>query len=479
MIDGVKLECNTPPTEWQNNTNIAFRGVVDMQTGEQPNKELYAVNNGLYFSIKEGKNAPLCSVRGSIATYYNEGKNNAFDFNIEQMSKALDLIKKNFSITATETTLHGFEFGVNVELPTEVKSLLECIKSYKGYPPEHLTDKKTAYGIKFKFQQYEIKIYDKGYQTTGKKSHLMRFEISVKRMAWVQTLGIKKLSDIANATTWGVLSNRLITIWQNLIYIDKTLHYKKMSLHHQKKFLRYLDGAYWCNLNKKQLCINRIKLQDLKQMYGNSTDVQSQILGLIWGKCEILQRKKGNELTAPYLPNDTLKNASNCNGTKTAKRERINTLNEWLIVTPKPIQNTNKKKVEKVRLPICRNCNKKMDGKKRGAKFCSLKCKNTKNGLHRTTQRQKQRQKETDLLKKMLVCLGSKNWALEISYKTEGLIYTDYLHQSEICTLWAWIRQITKVTATHHKTKAVLNSTRAKTFINAINKLNNKPKKTL
>ena len=232
MIDGVKLVCNLNPKEWTNNKNLSFRSWIDTETGEVPKNNRHANINGLHLSIINGDKGTFCNVRGSLPKYYTKGETNAIDYNFSDFLTTTELLNENLSISPEKAILRGFEFGVNVLLPFEFSNIYECVKSYKQHTPK--TNIKTK-GILFDFQQYQIKIYDKGLQETGKKSRLMRFEIAVNKMAWIKHLNIKTLSDLQNNEVWGELSKILLSVWNEIIFIDKSLKYRLMTNHQQKK----------------------------------------------------------------------------------------------------------------------------------------------------------------------------------------------------------------------------------------------------
>ena len=79
-MDGCKLNVNTPYQNWLNNKNLDFIGGVNYSTGELLQDFLWSKYKGQILSINKGKNSIHCNMRGSLATFYNEGKHNFFDY---------------------------------------------------------------------------------------------------------------------------------------------------------------------------------------------------------------------------------------------------------------------------------------------------------------------------------------------------------------------------------------------------------------
>ena len=200
MIDGVKLLCNLNPNEWTNNKNLSFRSWTDTATGEIPKNNKHANFNGLHLSIIDGEKSTFCNVRGSLPKYYNKGETNAPDYHYTDFVNTCDQLQTQLSINPETALLRGFEFGANIDIPFDLSALYEALKSYKMHVCGINEIDGKPNGVRFDFQQYRVKIYDKGLQNTGKKSRLIRFEIAVKKMEWVKNLPIKTLADLQSPT---------------------------------------------------------------------------------------------------------------------------------------------------------------------------------------------------------------------------------------------------------------------------------------
>ncbi len=77
------------------------------------------------------------SVRGSLHKYSNEGLHNADDFQFSDLKKTLNQLSDEIGLNADIAPLNGFEFGVNIKLPTNPNNALNRLIDYfgKSEPP--------------------------------------------------------------------------------------------------------------------------------------------------------------------------------------------------------------------------------------------------------------------------------------------------------------------------------------------------------
>jgi hypothetical protein len=107
-----------------------------------------------------------------VHKYYNNGETNATDYKINDFITTTQLLDNNLSVKPENATLRGFEFGVNIELPFDISYIYEAVKAYKKHIFGINEIRGRRNGIRADFQQYKIKIYDKGQQEKGKNPAL-------------------------------------------------------------------------------------------------------------------------------------------------------------------------------------------------------------------------------------------------------------------------------------------------------------------
>lgn len=474
MIDGVKIVCNLEADRWLRNGNLTFHSTVNESTGEVLDKNRYAVTKGLRFELVRStvsdKVHTFC--KGSLAKHYNNGLHNGFDYDFNHFTETLQTLQSQYHINPENATLQNFEFGVNIISPIPIKTLLQGIKAIRGNSFAMLKINGVNVGYQMPKQQYTLKIYDKGLQIGNAETNLLRIEIAVNKMAYVSGLNIKTLADLQSLTVWHELANILLTFWCDTIFIPKKVMYKLMANHDQKKFLRYMDNTYWHDLTKEQRYKNQKRLNRLLSLY--SADATKEIISnLIAEKAQRLATVKGHDLT-------------NFSNTKTlhfekAEKSRFNRLDKGLKSDQNNPVLTNqlqsKKDVQKVCLakPIkrqkCQTCKNNIKHKKKGAKFCSTKCKSKALSNLRKQKRCENKSRETKALTKLLKIVQRETLWLMVTYSAGAKnTFSDYMHQSEINAPPNWIRQIKQVEIKSQS--IVLTSYRAKELIKEITNIN-------
>ena len=96
MIDGIKIICiGTKPNQWVKNPLLSFTSKVDEQTGEIKSDTKIAIYRGLRFFLIPSTIADKthCIIRGSLAKYYNSGRDNAFDFDLRMVHETIEELR--------------------------------------------------------------------------------------------------------------------------------------------------------------------------------------------------------------------------------------------------------------------------------------------------------------------------------------------------------------------------------------------------
>lgn len=470
MIDGFKIATKHRSTaDWLSDSLLSFRSIIDEKTGELQGTGTYAEHQGLFFSVYPYKNnhsSETCYIRGSLARFYNGGLDNAFDFNIHQVSKALARLQTMFKLDLNNVSLHGLEIGFNLLLPIKVKEFFQRLKHIRGSGLGALYNGRRVVGRKVDFQQYTLKLYDKGKQQNTDEEHLIRFEIVVKKMAFLKGFGVCNVVDIQNPIKVRNIALLLVDWLKDSIFHEKEIQYKEMTNHEQKKWLSFGDATKWERFNRKQKNYAKSYFNRLVKDY-----CKNPIKDIIVEK----MTEKVHLLTA-----DNLGQFNQDSQNMTAnKLGQFNHLNKGLKCSNKP-QHTKKEKHNKNTLrkrAKCKVCEKDIRAKKKGAVYCSKKCNNKYNGMERTKRNRKRINREKLGMMRLETLIPKQKLWLLVTYKEKGVEYSDYLHQSEIQTTNDWIRKVIKIRADNYRKNSKpieLHGFRARKIINQINKLNKK-----
>ena len=133
MIDGVKIKCiGTKSDDWERNPLLKFGSKIDTITGEILAKNKVAFYRGLSFHIVPStiSDANLLFVRGSLATFYNNGTNNAFDFDFKMLCEVIKELQTAFNINPDKAIIQAFEFGANINTKQTATTQLPLITNH-------------------------------------------------------------------------------------------------------------------------------------------------------------------------------------------------------------------------------------------------------------------------------------------------------------------------------------------------------------
>jgi len=112
---------------------------------------------------------------------------------------------------------------------------------------------KRGMGIECKYDQYYIKIYDKGAQYELDE-HILRIEIKVVRMQYFKQIGLQYLVDLNNRNIYPKLKDLFSKMLNNLLVCDAIkLETLKISKNQDLILSKGVNPNYWVNLkpNKK------------------------------------------------------------------------------------------------------------------------------------------------------------------------------------------------------------------------------------
>ena len=312
--------------------------------------------NGLLF--RENKFG-CYSLKGSLHYFHNGGKHNANDMKYSDLQDVIRQLYFELNINPDITPINGFEFGVNIKLPTTPDRVLKCVIFYGNNSGQ----RKQGY-LEFPFENYRLKIYNKSAIPKGnefKNENILRVEIAIKRMKHLKgKVHIKQLSDLLDLHVWKQLEQILIETFEECLIIDvpKT-NLDAISDKDLLKYKDFINPLYWEELrankrryyNKKKQCnefINRIGGNDLKE----------KLIGMIRDKCRELRNVTENQKW-DFLP----------------EFQSANNPQKWDFLPIKIIQGISPTEPTKPEQPkiYCKGCGRVIENPRLGQMFCSAK----------------------------------------------------------------------------------------------------------
>ena len=473
MIDGIKIRCiGTLPLDWECNQLLKFASSIDTTTGEILAKNKVAFYRGLSFHLIPSTvaNNTHCIIKGSLATYYNQGTNNAFDYDVAMLQETILELEKLFKINPITAEIQAFEFGANISPIQPTKQIINGLRAYQGDNFTGLKIDNVFNGKQLQRQEYIFKIYDKGLQTAKPEANLLRIEYAIKSTKTARKYDIVFLSDLNNLDKLNRLKTVLLDVWANVIFYDKGMKWRYLNRSQKEKMLYYLDATNWEKFTKMQRNRAKKHFRDLHTLFCTST-TQSNVLELLGAKMDELTAVRCYPLRNFSLGYDRQK--------KDTEMLPFTHLDKHVKGNTKPSKNSIeipvKKKVEKLQkigTQKCISCSVDISDKKPNSKYCSKRCNNVSHSKKRKIQRTNLKKSENQNLTLLLDNLAKSNLLLLVEYSTVSGTYADRLEQKEIGVPPDWINRIFKVTIEAQPVPIILNSYRARRLIKVVTELN-------
>lgn len=284
---------NTSTTDLIENELLEFEIVCNTRTGEIKEYIKEAKYNNLEFDIYHDK---FINLNGSFHKYHNILNQNHNDYNLRDYYDTLRDLNKKFKINPFNALLHNLEFGVNVALPFDTKVFLNAILSFKGKEYELDTFKGRGYLLRFVFDQYDLKIYDKGLQY-HLNDNILRFEIKVRRMYFLESKGVFIISypDLLDVKNIQKLKQILIRAFDSLLVYDNSINIKGIKSKREREILTNgSNPKYWVNLKLSNKNTYKKKRIQFKKLVSKHSDKKQTVRNLLCNKLD----------TVTYIDND-------------------------------------------------------------------------------------------------------------------------------------------------------------------------------
>jgi hypothetical protein len=472
MIDGVKIHItNINTKEMFNSPLLSFIGSFNANTGEILNNPMTAQYRGLNVRLVNSTvNSSIhCFIEGSIHKFYNQGGANSNDFFYWQLTESLTEIETLFKRPLNDFVIENIEFGVNIKCKTPAKEVIKAIISNGNRRFAEMDVKNITIGkvCTKPGADYELKIYDKGKQAKTKEINLLRIEIKVKKMRFLEDYGIKTLMSLFSREKIGLLGQILANMWAGLVYYDGSINEKNLTNKELLKLKDYQNPLFWESINRKKRHKERIYFDNLVERhnpYNHQKEIEKLIL-LKWEKLVNGKRKNGGRFHHLF---QSIGNGKK--GTFSQLEYRVKTSpKQPEKINPKtPLKNDIKKR-------FCPVCKTEISEQKTNSKYCSAICRNKANNQTRQRTILLQRSQEAAQVKTMFNEIAQSNHQLTIiRVGKAGTTFEQTQTQAIKPLKYNDLRQITAIEITANDTKHVFTKMNAKTLINKIIKYNSK-----
>lgn len=266
MFDGLKIICEPTPANFGGD-GLDFILSVNEQTGNVSNTKR-AFCDGLRFDAMGNNEISYCSVTGSIHKYKNHGEHNNDKFYYDDVCKTIENLHNRFSINPQTSKMIKLEFGVNIIMKERPQNIINKAIFHHGKPFVPLSRKDHLLGAICSHDDYEIKLYDKGFGKSINNGYMLRIELRILKSRVLHDLGINFLSDLTNIDNWETCKALLMSRIKEIIFVD--MNPKKLAPLTPKEKELYLsvsNSLFWETATKKIAYRARQRYNALTEKY--------------------------------------------------------------------------------------------------------------------------------------------------------------------------------------------------------------------
>lgn len=270
MIDFIKINSlPVTPEKLLNNHRLIFTLSNVTAEGEILNRWQIAYYNTLTFKIK-GNNSKLA---GSLHKYKQGGKNWQ-DFKLLDLQECIKELSETFEFDPKEAQINFIEIGVNISLENNPSDLINCFVIHGNESFEKMRVMGKGFGKVSEKTQYTIKVYNKSLQY-GLSNHLLRLEIKVKRMKFLERYGINDLTiaDLTNPAIYSKFKTMLLDILKDVIIYNPDIDPDKITtLKDRELFIEGRYSQYWQKLERRR---KSERLKRFKELAGTNEIIET------------------------------------------------------------------------------------------------------------------------------------------------------------------------------------------------------------
>jgi len=310
MLDFFKIETS------KDKSNVYDLIDADVLLEHPKKRKVFTWHN---FEADLSRNDGTITLSGSLHKLYNhvflkKGYANFSDFTFSQLIQAVQLITDTFGLDSDTFGLNPFtmpirsvEFGVNVIPPLNSKRLILGARTLHNELPE---TKFQNHFSRFKFDQYNYKLYDKAGQYRGQykiEGELLRLEIHVDRMLFIKGYDIHYLIDILRPDKVSGLYKPLIQAINNIQFSPGLYSFPELTKPEQKLIDKLLDTVYTAELSESNTGLRRLqyynrRFDKLLAKYGiqDYREILGELVSQKWNELCQTDAKTSTELTG-YL----------------------------------------------------------------------------------------------------------------------------------------------------------------------------------
>lgn len=266
MIDGVKvIFYSETVVKDLLHLGIEPEAKVKIDSTGEMNFPKFAEYQHLRFKISESNRV---EITGSLHKYW-KGENYS-NFTFGELCECITDLCLKFNLNPLGARLAGFEFGVNVSPLFNPFEFCGNLIAYKNESfSKFRTNKNIEIGFEARKDQYSVKGYDKGKQNYLKGENILRFEVKVSRMKFLQTKGINVscLGDLTKPEVLIQLGELLNEMFEECIVSDK-VRTSDLTATESKIYTLCTNPKVWERFNFRERYRKRIQFERIIETYG-------------------------------------------------------------------------------------------------------------------------------------------------------------------------------------------------------------------
>ncbi|GGB01826.1 hypothetical protein [Puia dinghuensis] len=451
MIDGIQL-VHYAPDRTHLTALSCWEVLVNEKTGQRVDDVRRASFRGLNMELKPAATGYRLTINGSLHKYHNGGEHNADAFPFTGLLDTISGLCAAIGVMPDRLELHGIEIGLNIPLPFTPLRVLNNAVCYKNKPFQLIHKRNKRKGLLCCLWDYDIKLYDKAAQSDTDCGDLLRFEVKVNKMRYLDGYGLTHLEALTDPGKVYPLIQVLTDALGGIIWTDKAAQLDRMNDREQKQWLYLGSPASWEAMNKYQLRDSRKKLAALFGRYVDHpiSAVIAPLLVTTWkqqfaGSSEADNappfHRLSEKLEAVNLPT-----FSPLECIKEKVREKDQELTKPLAGFSGK-EDLYIKKINNVTGPIsilpsrrCISCGRDISGQDKRSRFCSEKVYGPKAKQCRNRDSNKRRDH-----KRILSKAKQGNRLINVRYRNnQGAVYT--LHPTELAISRDWLDRVEDIT---------------------------------
>jgi len=446
MIDGIKVSCvGLDANLWRNSPLLDFGISVSESTGEVLNQRREAKYKDMRFILSLCVRGGFsCFISGSLHKYAKGNNYSGFPF--ADLSGTLDNLTENHYIDLESSYIHGLEIGVNIELPYSPEIVFKKAVCHQRKPFERMDSRDKHIGVQCAHSEYEIKLYNKGYQCKIENKYILRYEIKILKQRILKPYGILTLSDLKKPENVAPLICLLRDTMKDIIFFDYSFKPKDFTKCKLLSWQQYGNPRYWESLDRNNYYKARRKLDVLTKKY-NCIDWSEFCINRVQRKwfdlldCKHINRRHFHRIfeVGKQIKKATIsqfkymrENVAKGDVKKREKKEPN--------FSPEKIPKRRVKKKTEKKTGYCVSCGRMLVGQKSGSRFCSeriygssaRKCRNKDSNRRLSTKRKIERAKK-------------KRMMLRITYADNGKEDSVLLAVGKVRVTRKWLDKVKSV----------------------------------